>query len=452
MEENLSVGINKEALEQLNVIRCIYDKIVAYNNSFVLAESDKKEHIIKYDGSEIPLDTKCRYKVLYGNNLAIIHPAIDKDETDIELLNGMTNKVYKFSVELYSGRVFSNDYILSLSGDIVIIKGYSNTIIANTLKGDYSNIPASVSSIQSIKSNSQGQLLFCSTYNRTIGPNDTLRMTVYTSTAKVMQAEVGSQGLICYDRKYIGKYCFIGKSLDYKQYAAYANRGYSIGSEKQSEFVPGVKYRMIDENGMMGDTEYDGFDLYTREVNLLQRKYFICYNMSKVKCYSKYGNRIDRLYGITDIHGNAVIQAKYTAIHILNNNLAVLVDNLSDMTTIIDLDNRKIIEYLPCNNCAVHPVFNIVTVYTRTEAVPDGEYIIYESASKHYPLSSFLYKHKAYSCSQYPNIYKIEATDIYRLQYSPICCTFIDNRMNVISNGVMIKELSKAKWDKVKYE
>ena len=65
-------------------------------------------------------------------------------------------------------------------------------------------------------------------------------------------------------------------------------------------------------------------------------------------------------------------------------------------------------------------------------------------------MSDFLKMNRSWSCSQYPNIYMFEATNLYRLQSAPSRCGFIDSRLNLITNADKINELKKANWVEIK--
>lgn len=441
MQGNLKTQDNRNIEEALDVVRCIYDKIIYHNDYFIIAENDNKKYILDYDGRLIQEGLDTEYQVISDNVMAFFGIGKSKGEDSVTILSGSKGTRYTFELKLLK---YERDRVFGLSESLVVIKGASETIILNVLDGSCVQYPLRYSSATSAQSNTCRELKY-------IKSGDLAKVIMRGDWLPVVYAEVKSTGIAAYDKKYVGNYIFTGTRLNSDEMKAYARRcernklyeRWASSLYAPSGFVRGIHYKLSNEYGHALGNEYCGFELSTRAVNIYNRKYILCYN------YEDNSSDI-KTYGVIDINGNEIVAPKYQSVLILSDRLAVLQSLEKPEIILVNLDERKVLDVLPLEMCAIHPILNMITVAKYNETTQQYEFIVYDASGSCYPLNDFLGRHKPFMCTKYPNIFKIDVTSLYRLEYAPRLVTFIDNRLNIISNEGKIKELEKADWVEIK--
>jgi hypothetical protein len=454
---------DKEIKEQLDIIRCLYDRIIDYNDSFVVAENDGRKYMLKYDGTPILEGDSIDYKLTPTDSL--ISVAYDKAESvhNVTVLDSDVNVVGCLKVPSFAGALDSID-IRMISDNLVLITNRRYTCILNIKNRTAAEYSCTFSSmLYAPTANDIGILDDFQLHWRRVTANcikkgQTAEITMHNEDYQEVRAVVGFNDIIWYDKKALGRYKFVGSSVDYKimkKYDGYFTKHTKLtmgassiisvndGDAVKDPFIRGIRYKMVDEFSNAMGKEYSGFSTATRQPNILNRKYLLCYEYESDDSFV-------RKYGVVDTNGNEIIEPKYAAIVMLSDKLIVVYDSVSETSTLVNLDTREIMCTLQNNMLAIHPVLNLVTA-----VVPDGQtgamqYRVYDALGRDYPLSDFLKMNRSWSCSQYPNIYMFEATNLYRLQSAPSRCGFIDSRLNLITNADKITELKKANWVEIK--
>ena len=438
-----------ELQEQLNIIKCIYDDILDYNKYFIIAKSGKKWCIVTFDGSVIREDETTRFAVLTDEILYAQSQSNATNKINVKIIKGPDAKTFDFDMTLY--RYASGCNAVAVSESTILLSG-ADTIIVNTENNRYERIPLHLecSSIKMLKVNTNGQMYSKWIRSDELTLNSTENFVVDASRdgnygIDDIKIVFNKDGIKWYDIKELGSLTFVGTSVDYdvlektprNLVSLFSSRSIDLRSDSEDHFNKGIKYSLC-IGGKVYGTEHDGFNIDTRSGNIMNKEYILSYD------YKPNSNR--KLFGIVTVRGVEVVDTKYTNITLMGDDIAVLEDSENKEIIVYSLSQRKAVEKLHYKYCAIHPILNIVTVITNNTVDGTVQYICYEGSGRKYPLVSFLQNHKSYLCSQYPNIFMVECSNLYRLQVVPQKYTFIDNGLNVISNPDKIAELKKANW------